>query len=85
MKLFAKALEAMDNATDHDASYCKKLSYRFESMGIDAAQASNAVCTLLEKDAVPQPGSWVATPSMFKGGMKAATPAEASEMEAVLA
>lgn len=65
MKLFAKALEAMNNASAQDSAYCASLAKRFEAMGISSAQASDAICTLIEKEAVPQVGVWAATPSMF--------------------
>ncbi|MEY8562435.1 hypothetical protein AALA21_05200 [Eggerthellaceae bacterium 3-80] len=68
MKLFnEQALNAISNMDSADAGYCNKLEQRFANLGICSKTASDAVCTLASEDAVPQVGSWAATPSMFKG------------------
>lgn len=53
MKLNDNAIAAMDTLSGADAAYCAKLSQRFEAMGISSKAASGAICTLVEKDAVP--------------------------------
>ena len=82
MKLFndqaASAIASLDSS---DAAYCAKLEQRFAHMGISSKTASGAVISLVEADAVPQPGVWAALPSMFKGlfPKKSATSVAASE------
>ena len=68
MKLFNdQALQAITQMDSVDATYCSKLEQRFANMGVSSKVASDAVCTLAQEDAIPQVGSWAATPSMFKG------------------
>lgn len=68
MKLFNdQALNAISAMDSVDAAYCNKLEQRFAHMGISSKVASDAICTLAQEDAVPQSGSWAATPAMFKG------------------
>ena len=84
MKLFnEQALNAISQLDSADAAYCSKLEQRFANMGVSAKMTSDAICTLAQKEAIPQAGSWVATPSMFKGifGKKAKT-AKASQVAA---
>ena len=54
---------------------------RFAHMGISSKVASDAVCSLVEADAVPQVGIWAALPSAFKGlfPQKSATSVAASD------
>lgn len=82
MKLFndqaAAAIATLDSA---DAAYCAKLEQRLANMGISSKTASDAVVSLVEADAVPQPGFWAALPSAFKGlfPKKSATTVAASD------
>ena len=82
MKLFndqaTSAIASLDSA---DAAYCAKLEQRFANMGISSKTASDAVCSLVEADAVPQAGVWAALPSAFKGlfPKKSATTVAASD------
>ncbi len=67
MKLFNEtALAAIATLDPADASYCAKLEQRFANMGIGSKEASAAVTSLVEADAVPQAGVWAALPSLFK-------------------
>ena len=80
MKLFNdQATSAIANLDAADAAYCAKLEQRFAHMGTKVA--SDAVCSLVEADAVPQVGIWAALPSAFKGlfPQKSATPVAASD------
>lgn len=45
----ASALLSLDSG---DLSYCLKLVKRFEHLGIEGEQASKAVCTLVETEAL---------------------------------
>ncbi len=90
MKLFNdQATSAMANLDGADAAYCAKLEQRFANMGISSKVASDAVCSLVEADAVPQVGSWAALPSAFKGlfhkktEVKAVVPEAAALSEAL--
>lgn len=47
-KLNEQAMSALLSLESGDLSYCLKLAKRFEHMGIDGEQASNALCTLVE-------------------------------------
>ena len=68
MKLFNEQAQAAVSALDSaDAAYCAKLEQRFAALGISSQHASSAVCALAEAEAVPQPGSWAALPSLLKG------------------
>lgn len=82
MKLFNETATAAVAALDSsDAAYCAKLEQRFANLGIAPAVASDAVCSLVEADAVPQPGVWAALPGLFKAliPQKSATPVAASD------
>lgn len=82
MKLFNETATAAVSALDSaDAAYCAKLEQRFANMGIAPKAASDAVCSLIEADAVPQVGVWAALPSAFKGliSKKSATKVAASD------
>ena len=64
MKLFNdQATSAIANLDAADAAYCAKLEQRFAHMGISSKVASDAVCSLVEADAVPQVGIWAAPPA----------------------
>ena len=47
-KLNEQAASALLSLEPGDLSYCLKLAKRFEHMGIESDQASNALCTLVE-------------------------------------
>ena len=47
-KLNEQAPSALLYMEPGDLSYCLKLAKRFEHMGIESDQASNALCTLVE-------------------------------------
>ncbi len=47
-----QAMSALMSLESNDLSYCLKLAKRFEHLGIDPAQASNALCTLVEGEAL---------------------------------
>lgn len=82
MKLFNEKAQAAIAALDSaDAAYCAQLEQRFAHMGISSKAASGAVVALAEADAVPQPGSWAALPSLLKGlfPKKTEAPASASQ------
>ena len=51
-----KALKVLTTLSEPDAAYCAKLAQRFVNMGIAQDQASNAVCALVEADAIPEAG-----------------------------
>ena len=79
MKLFNETAQAAIAVLDSaDAAYCAQLEQRFAHMGISPKAASSAVVALAEADAVPQPGSWAALPSLFKGLFPKKTEAVAS-------
>ena len=82
MKLFNnQAISAIANLDAADAAYCAKLEQRFAHMGISSKVASDAICSLVEADAVPQAGIRAALPGAFKGlfPQKSATPVAASD------
>lgn len=82
MKLFNETATAAVSALDSsDAAYCAKLEQRFANMGIAPAVASDAVCSLIEADAVPQPGVWAALPSLFKSLMPKKSEAPQTSVE----
>ena len=83
MKLFNdQATSAIADLDSADASYCAKLEQRFAHMGISSKAASDAVCSLVDADAVPQPGSWAALPSAFRGIFSKKTEAKPVASEA---
>ncbi|WP_296009235.1 hypothetical protein [uncultured Adlercreutzia sp.] len=83
MKLFNEAAQdALSTLDSADAAYCAKLEQRFAAMGIAPKSASSAVCSLVAADAVPQPGSWAALPSLLKGLFPKKTEAPASASQA---
>ena len=47
-KLNEQATSALLSLESGDLSYCLKLAKRFEHMGIESEQASNALCALVE-------------------------------------
>lgn len=47
-KLNEQATSALLSPESGDLSYCLKLAKRFEHMGIESEQASNALCALVE-------------------------------------
>lgn len=47
-KLNERAASALLSLEPGDLSYCLKLAKRFEHMGIESEQASNALCALVE-------------------------------------
>lgn len=47
-----QATTALLSLESGDLSYCLKLAKRFEHMGIEKEQASNALCTLVAGDAL---------------------------------
>ena len=47
-KLNEQAASALLSLEPGDLSYCLKRAKRFEHMGIESDQASNALCTLVE-------------------------------------
>lgn len=47
-----QATTALLSLESGDLSYCLKLAKRFEHMGIEGEQASNALCTLVASDAL---------------------------------
>ena len=51
-KLNEQAASALLSLEPGDLSYCLKLAKRFEHMGIESDQASNALCTLVESGGV---------------------------------
>ena len=78
MKLYNhEAQAALSTLSGADAAYCAKLEQRFANMGISSEQASSAVCSLVDTDSVPQPGSWAVALSAFKGVFKKKTEAKA--------
>lgn len=83
MKLFdetaSAAIATLDSA---DASYCAKLEQRFAAMGVSSKEASTAVTSLVEADAVPQVGVWAALPSLFKSLLPKKTEAKPAAAEA---
>lgn len=82
MKLFnEKAQAAVSTLDSADAAYCAKLEQRFAALGISSQYASSAVCALAEAEAVPQPGSWAALPSLFKGLFPKKAPLSAAPVE----
>ena len=52
-KLNEQAASALLSLEPGDLSYCLKLAKRFEHMGIESDQASNALCTLVESGELP--------------------------------
>lgn len=71
MKLFnEKAAHAIASAHEYDATYCTKMAKRLKAMGICAETTSDAVCTLVEKEAVPQVGVWASNPGILKSIFK---------------
>lgn len=78
MKLYnQEAQTALSTLNAADAAYCAKLEQRFANMGLSSKQASGAVCSLVEADAVPQAGSWAVALSAFKGIFTKKTEAKA--------
>lgn len=47
-----QATDTLLSLESGDLSYCLKLAKRFEHMGIESEQASNALCTLAATDAL---------------------------------
>lgn len=47
-KLNEQATSVLLSLESGDLSYCLKLAKRFEHMGIESEQASNALCALVE-------------------------------------
>ena len=62
-KLNEQAASALLSLESGDLSYCLKLAKRFEHLGIESDQASNALCTLVESDDLPGWISVCRTPS----------------------
>lgn len=62
-----QATSALLSLESGDLSYCLKLAKRFEHMGIEEEQASNALCALVASDALEtiyQVGSSVPRPPL---------------------
>ncbi|MEG0015463.1 MAG: hypothetical protein RRZ85_03330 [Gordonibacter sp.] len=47
-----QATSALLSLESGDLSYCLKLAKRFEHLGIEPAQASTALCTLMESESL---------------------------------
>lgn len=60
-----KALKVLAGLSEPDAAYCHKMAKHFAAMGIPQDKASNAVCALVEADAIPEAGvtKWASVPA----------------------
>lgn len=63
--LNSEAIEAISGIDKYDAKYCASLASRLSNMNLSSSKISNAITSIVEKDAVPTFIPTVATPSMF--------------------